>query len=273
MSVFDGICDEQKYKIIPNALFDALAPVGESLEEELNRAHADSSAVNVFQSLYVKVKNDKKRRQIVHDGITRYRFAHIALEYLSTVFDPQVFSVELSILISDAGCMAQSIHCDFNIRSRDFKQGFFVLMALQTGTNLIVNDQGLHLKLETMNYSDMMLCRGDLVHGGGPYDVNNVRLHAYIDPWGVKGIRSLDVTYRLSKQYAMSFHFDSPVEFEPGEEADDSIILLSDTLSKCLLKLDGRHGNTGKRKKNPAKQRAMEIALEKRWGKKITIGR
>ena len=113
------------------------------------------------------------------------------------------------VIRSLAGCEAQAPHCDYiptesllACTEDTIPCGF--LVALQDGTTLDVWPQSHRLvrgevtrKSSAMrrtrlflNKGDAVLFRGDLIHAGSSYGVDNIRLHFYLDHASCKRIRN-----------------------------------------------------------------------------------
>ena len=100
-------------------------------------------------------------------------------------------------LRSKAGGVKQSPHTDFTFPLRyphldhaNMPAG--IIIALEPGTHLLVYGWNKLYPSEQeeevvyLNIGDAIIFRGDLIHAGGAYTTDNVRVHAYLDVVGVK---------------------------------------------------------------------------------------
>jgi hypothetical protein len=207
---FEGINDDTKYKIMRNEFVEMLRPlvISKDIDREIKNAISDSNGTSIFNP-------DNKRRQILGEAMTKYKFARKITQTLFEELDDKYF-ITPSILISDAGCQLQPIHRDFEPKEPRCKEGFFAIVAIENGTKLVVNDHGFHMITIVLNVGDILICRGDVIHAGAPYDVTNVRIHYYFDPKvRVDGkylsLRSNTGTYALKESEELLFNFDDLV--------------------------------------------------------------
>lgn len=83
------------------------------------------------------------------------------------------------VLHSFAGCQQQPWHLDFDPDLQHQILPLGILLALQSETRL-------KTKRETvcLDAGDLLVFDGDLVHAGAAYNVENTRIHAYLNPIG-----------------------------------------------------------------------------------------
>lgn len=95
------------------------------------------------------------------------------------------------VLHSDAGCLAQRTHTDYDADdvSRCTPKPLGVLLALQPATRLLLPAHG-DVVLGT---GDIFVFEGDVPHAGAAYDQANTRVHVYLDVPGVE--RPPNTTY------------------------------------------------------------------------------
>lgn len=96
-----------------------------------------------------------------------------------------------SVLKSKPGCKEQRAHTDFDVPAEGFGRhrphGFpcGVIVALQDGTKFVVHGlRGGRVKKRTvveMKAGDVLIFHGDLEHAGAAYDIENTRVHYYVD--------------------------------------------------------------------------------------------
>jgi len=215
MDLFEGITDEKKWKIIRDEFKEVLKPFAKTIRKQLKKAMTDCNGTGIFQRRYVRISNDDKRRQIIGSGVSRYKFVNAIMSNLRKRFE-NAYRIHPSILVSDAGCMSQDVHFDYNPKMKRWKEGFFAIVAVEDGTKLIVNDNGYHLTTVYLNRGDIFVGRGDCLHAGAPYDLDNVRIHYYFDV-NVKGLylRKIGDSYFLTDDEAKKYHFPPPEEQVP----------------------------------------------------------
>ena len=82
------------------------------------------------------------------------------------------------VLHSFAGCRAQPLHCDYDPDAQRAlrKKPLGVLVAIEEGTALQLGE-----RLVSLHSGDMLVFEGDQLHAGAAYDVDNTRIHVYVD--------------------------------------------------------------------------------------------
>lgn len=169
---------------------------------------ADESAGIIFNT---PGKNDKRRSQVELTGSKAkvkmskptQRFTEHIWSKLQKMF-PEHTPNDMVVLRSDDGCKPQKPHQDY--RSKDLWPAnkpliannqipLGVIVALMDDTYLDVwpasigdvsKIKGIKPKRLKFNRGDMVIFRGDLVHGGSSYDNYNIRIHTYMDHPRVK---------------------------------------------------------------------------------------
>jgi hypothetical protein len=141
--------------------------------------------------------NDHKRRQInLHQDVVR----DLKEEILSLPFLSDVHHVEDFVLLrSLPGCKRQAAHTDYIpeaslLQCEPYKLPLLFLFALEENTKLVVWPsshkvvQGRGRTLQPIQPTTILLDRGDalvfrpdLVHAGAEYEIENIRIHCYID--------------------------------------------------------------------------------------------
>tara|TARA_B100000482_G_C12612327_1_gene299605 strand:+ start:130 stop:573 length:444 start_codon:yes stop_codon:yes gene_type:complete len=99
-----------------------------------------------------------------------------------------------AILHSKAGCKRQQWHTDYDpekCRESSIKP-LGVIFALQDETYFNVHKK----KKIVMKKGQILIFDGDLIHAGSAYDVENTRIHIYLDSPDV--LRSRNKTYLLN---------------------------------------------------------------------------
>lgn len=103
---------------------------------------------------------------------------------------------EWVVIHSRPGCAPQHLHTDYHLAScaelSDEQVPVACLAALEPNTRLRVGpgpDELIHIPV-----GSVLVFRGDFVHGGAAYEVDNVRLHCYLDAPAVKARRG-NTTY------------------------------------------------------------------------------
>jgi hypothetical protein len=98
---------------------------------------------------------------------------------------------DVVILHSKKDCKAQQYHTDFpdHAKFMDDKP-LSVLFALENNTKIYTKE-----KCIKIDRGDILIWDGDLVHAGGDYSEENVRIHMYLDTYNAK--RSSNTTYNL----------------------------------------------------------------------------
>ena len=146
------------------------------------------------------------------------RFKQVLTERLSGVL-PQHKVSSMVTLLSKLFCEAQLAHTDFspdtlsNVLLDDNKMPLACLVVLMDGTVFDVwpgairfdkncDFKPMHLKLRV---GDVLIFRGDLVHAGAALtgDVENVRIHAYLDVEGVVRPKHKEGDVEVEETYFM----------------------------------------------------------------------
>lgn len=170
--------------------------------------------------------NDKKRLQLTDLNPTEREVLQIdsieakLKEWFSTAINSDVkinegiknksYNLTTSVLKSLKGCNQQSLHYDYD--AKFYKRCFIGLLAVETATKLDILvkklDENGNLKLvrQTIKIpkNGLFIARGDFIHGGSAYTVENVRLHFYIDDDSIEEL--VDVigddreTYYIAKE-------------------------------------------------------------------------
>lgn len=148
-------------------------------------------------------KEDRKRVQ----EIMPKRLSHTLQKKLVSTFPDKEIN-DFVILKSKAGCHTQAAHTDYIptpgiLNAADDKIPLLFLLAVEDNTKLLVWPRShklltviRHVELH-LNAGDAIVFRGDLVHAGASYDIDNIRIHAYLDSPGIK--RRKNMTYIIYK--------------------------------------------------------------------------
>lgn len=155
-------------------------------------------------------RNDKKRRQYTlstnKTNTVMKKFLESLNQYIrenvSDILEPATWVV----IHSKKGCQDQAAHCDFIPDLKlatvpDEHMPLGVIVALMPGTrlniwpcsiklasirpDLVRNREPIQCEVVELNVGDMLVFRGDLVHAGSSYKVNNSRLHTFLDSYRV----------------------------------------------------------------------------------------
>ena len=156
--------------------------------------------------------NDGLRRQVPVESFMAEDTDVAALhdELVAKVRDmfPGKTPRDMVVLRSDPGCSVQRAHTDYTagalrkVLGDDDKVPLACVIALMDETRFDVWPGAIrcfdlpddapvfpHLQL-TLNAGDMLVFRGDLVHGGAAFAVANIRLHMYLDVQGVRRVNN-----------------------------------------------------------------------------------
>ena len=78
--------------------------------------------------------------------------------------------------------MEQELHYDFNITAnlKLSKLSYLVIAALMPNTKIVVCTNCIKQTV-ILNEGDVFIGRGDLIHAGAAYDIENIRCHWYAD--------------------------------------------------------------------------------------------
>lgn len=185
-------------------------------EEFLNEVFKQSIGCKTIFNYNSDKKEDYKRkmRDLSQKRKCVKSFVDETTDILSEIA-PQLNPNTWVILKSLPGCQAQAAHTDY-LPNDDLKKTtdetmpLLAIISLMDGTKidvwpnsirLITNApmlEGFHSKnvntpvqsiksvqngkkVEYLNKGDMLIFRGDLIHAGSAYDVENIRLHVYLD--------------------------------------------------------------------------------------------
>ena len=106
------------------------------------------------------------------------------------------------VLHSRSGCQVQAAHTDYEAtaalrNAKDEEMPLLIIIAIMPGTKIDLWPKSIRLTTaESFTYADMkpiprmvaeldrgdvLIFRGDMIHAGSAYDVENIRLHAFID--------------------------------------------------------------------------------------------
>ena len=93
-----------------------------------------------------------------------------------------------TLIVSEAGCVQQQWHFDYpqnagTIKSIKVKNSFFLVVSIMEGTSFQGCNNITHeiLPKIKLNIGDILIGRGDFLHAGDAYDVDNIRIHFYVD--------------------------------------------------------------------------------------------
>jgi hypothetical protein len=95
------------------------------------------------------------------------------------------------ILKGFAGCHQQQMHYDYDtvqVKNSQTKP-IGVLLSLSHDAHIVLYDKKLQLKkgqVLQLKKGQVLLFDGDLLHAGGAYQTDNLRLHIYLDSLEVK---------------------------------------------------------------------------------------
>lgn len=147
-------------------------------------------------------KNDHRRRQVtLPESVTKSLQEEI--QYLPFLTESH-FLKDFVLLHSLPGCERQSAHTDYIpdsslLQCEKEKLPYLFLFALEQQTKLVVwpgshkvvQGRGrtvvpIEPKVIELKAGDALVFRPDLVHAGAEYDVENFRIHCYIDSVAVK---------------------------------------------------------------------------------------
>lgn len=112
----------------------------------------------------------------------------------------------MTLLLSIKGCQEQQSHTDYDPSDEKSYKSRILLVAIMDDTNIIVwNKQGYHRRIISIPKGSVFIGRGTLIHGGSPYDSNNVRLHYNIDYGCDCGNIEATRTYLIHWDYLLYF--------------------------------------------------------------------
>jgi len=199
----------QGYQVLKNRI-----EISPRIKKYLIELAKKNSAI-IFNHNEKSRQNDKKRRQVNIRPRTQYmiEFMDGLNQKLSSMF-PHLKINDWVVIESKPGCKPQAAHTDYppsdkNPPTNNNQIPINVLVCLQSNTYLNVWPRSHELiqseaqrqeylnvnkdigeidnikpiKMETieMAMSDVLLFRGDLVHGGAGYDESNCRMHCFMD--------------------------------------------------------------------------------------------
>lgn len=150
--------------------------------EEFNKL-ITKKGVNIFNP-------DKKRKQVVINETAGSFMMIRQIKTILTEFSQGRIYGDISIIKSFAGCAKQHDHYDYdpNVLKEHENIPFGILIALQPETNLYVDD-----KQVTLQKGEIFVFDGDLLHAGGDYTADNLRIHMYLDT--SSSTRQMNKTY------------------------------------------------------------------------------
>ena len=128
------------------------------------------------------------------------------------------------IITSLAGCQEQAPHCDWNVFEFTGDDGngcpYGFLLCIDETCRLVVWESS-HLivrlskinedrlprkKIIDLKRGDALIFRDDLIHAGGAYETENIRLHCYLDPIGTTRKTNQTFPFRLFPSCALKLH-------------------------------------------------------------------
>ena len=158
---------------------------------------ADKKAHPIFNHHETRSKNDRKRKQTNVSMKKKFMddFLFDVNKYLVENINSNLSVNNWVILHSKPGCGDQATHCDDALPGTmtnidDEYIPLAVLVSLMPNTKIHVWPKSHHITNQSrpikrrtieMNSGDIFIFRGDLVHAGSSYDIDNYRLHAYMD--------------------------------------------------------------------------------------------
>lgn len=120
---------------------------------------------------------------------------HELLYDLMKSIDRKLSLSTASLLLSLVGCMQQRLHYDYDSNVETSSKSYIIIVALMDGTKLVRAD-GDRVTVMYLNKGDLLIARGDFVHAGAAYSIENIRLHWYVDYKG--NGRKNGTTYAVS---------------------------------------------------------------------------
>lgn len=172
------ICDESPYVILKSYFAAAVTLI--NIDKLIVPSKRNGLAI--FQTIE---HNDKLRLQLSGVACKDKQVSFMTMQIINlmeNIGGGSLILSPVSILLSLAGCMAQELHHDFNMMEKtiETKQSYLIIASLMPKTKLTVFTQNKE-KTINMNEGDLFIGRGDLIHAGAAYDIDNVRLHWYAD--------------------------------------------------------------------------------------------
>ena len=176
---------------------------------------ADKKAKPIFNHHETRVKNDMKRKQ-TNISTNKKEFISTINNYLTQNVNRNLSISPWVVIKSLRGCGDQASHQDF-IPTQDLlnvDEEFMplaVLIALMPNTKIHVWPKSINIHKSnksnnlkpikrltvTMDEGDLFIFRADCVHAGSSYDIENYRLHAYMDSPHV--LRDPNRTYLINR--------------------------------------------------------------------------
>jgi len=176
------------------------------VEEARTLLNACAPLVATASHIFNDNPTQKEDRKRVQEKMPK-RLSHTLQKKLASTFPDKEIN-DYVILKSKVGCHKQAAHMDYIptpeiLNATDDKIPLLFLLALEDNTKLLVWPQSHKLLKNTshielyLNAGDAVVFRGDLVHAGASYEIDNIRVHAYLDSPGIK--RRKNMTYIIHK--------------------------------------------------------------------------
>lgn len=176
--------DDQQYVIFRNQFYDDANELSQNMRALQTRLKTQS--YSIFQQPNV---NDKKRRMLEAAEFAAKETKIIGrihtqlLLLFKEVGNGRSILSPAAVLQSLRDCMEQRLHRDFNFAEKPVEtiQSFLVITALQRNTKLVIYTKRGGKQTIYLNVGDVFIGRGDLIHAGGGYESQNIRIHWYVD--------------------------------------------------------------------------------------------
>ena len=148
---------------------------------------------------------------------------------------------KIKFLKSEAGCMQQGFHMDYDADFENPNACLGVLVALQPATSLMVK-AGSHRRTPTavreatpvnLDAGDILIFSGNLSHAGAAYETANYRIHAYVVPRGEQAPNNVVYTPTAASRQEQAEEDEEDEEKGAEEEEADAY-----TAMCGLLRLD-----------------------------------
>ena len=138
--------------------------------------------------------SDKTEKNLENMQKIRYVVEKIAGERRS-VSEP-------TLILSQPNGAEQELHLDYPA-NEEAKNNWFIFVGIMDGSKLIIVDNEKKITI-TYNKGDIVVMRGDVIHGGTSYSECNLRLHFYLD-WNDRTITNIirrehNTTYKLLEE-------------------------------------------------------------------------